>query len=101
MPKGTPADGGGVGCRRHPAQPHPVQGQRRPDASLAGRPCDGRQRRCRLGQVRRRRPDAPAGGIWRPAHEALPQRAHRQGAGLQRGGQFALRPARPRAWTRP
>jgi hypothetical protein len=77
------------------AEPRAVQGQRRPDAGAAGRPRDGRQRRHRLGQVRRRRPDAPAGDLRRQAHQALAQRAHGQGPGLQRGGQLALRPGRP------
>ena len=52
-------------------------------------------------KYRRRRADAAAGDLRRDTHQALAQRAHRQGAGLRRGVHLALRHRRARrAWTR-
>ena len=83
-----------AGCGEGRAEPRAVQRQRRPDAGAARRPRDGAERRHRLGQIRRRRPDAAAGDLRREAHQALAERAHRQGAGLRRGLDVAVRPGR-------
>jgi tripartite-type tricarboxylate transporter receptor subunit TctC len=86
--------------RQGAAQPRPVQGQRRPDAGAAGRPRDGRQRRHRLGQVRRRRPDAPAGDLRRPRTKRWPNvpTAKELGYNVVSNSPYGL--VGPRAWTR-
>ena len=83
------------------AEPHAVQGQRRPDAGAARRPRDGAERRHRLGQVRRRRPDAPARHLRREAHQALaatcrPRRSSATTSSRLRRTAWSAR----RAWTR-
>ena len=49
----------------------------------------------RLGQVRRRRPDAPARHLRREAHQALAERADGAGARLRRRLDLAVRLRRP------
>ena len=86
----APADGGSGAQRRRPAEPRAVQGQCRHAAGAVGRTRDGAERRHRLGPVRRRRQDAPAGHFRRTAHHALARRAHGAGAGLQGRVDLAL-----------
>ena len=97
----APADGRARRQCQGAAQPRAVQGQRRPAAGAARRPRHGAERRLGLGQVRRRRADAPARHLRREAHQALADGADRAGARLRRGLDLALRLRRARrAWTR-